>query len=60
MLAGRATGRDVALVIALWLTPVVLWLGSTAIGQQVGPLLLGAALVEAVRRSLRDPEHAVR
>jgi phosphoglycolate phosphatase-like HAD superfamily hydrolase len=51
MLAGRATGRDGAVVTALWLTPVVIWLGSTAISQQIGPLLLGAALVEAVRRA---------
>jgi hypothetical protein len=49
--AGQAGGRDVALVVGLWLTPLVLWLGSTAIGQQIGPLLLGGALAEAVRRA---------
>ena len=30
--AGRGAGRDVVLVVGLWLTPLVLWLGSTAIG----------------------------
>jgi hypothetical protein len=43
--------RDAVLLVVLWLTPVALWLASTALGQQVGPLLLGMALAEAVRRA---------
>jgi hypothetical protein len=38
------------LFVWLWLTPVALWLASAAVGQQIGPLLLGAAMAEGARR----------
>lgn len=39
------------LLALLWLTPLALWVGSAVIGQQIGPILLGALLVEAVGRA---------
>lgn len=49
-LAGRSRVGDAAILLTLWLTPVALWLVSTAIGQQIGPLLLGVLVVAALRR----------
>ena len=53
--SGEVAGRDVGLVLMLWVTPLALWVVSTVLDQQIGPLLLGAALVASVRRSVRGP-----
>jgi hypothetical protein len=52
-LEGRRRAGDAAILLTLWLTPVALWLVSTAIGQQIGPVLLGALFAAAVRRARR-------
>jgi glycosyl transferase family 87 len=53
MIAGRVRSGDTAILLTLWLTPVALWLVSTALGQQIGPVLLGALVAAAVRRAAR-------
>jgi hypothetical protein len=48
--AGRPRAGDMAVLVVLWLTPVALWLVSTAVGQQIGPLLLVALMAAGIRR----------
>jgi hypothetical protein len=47
------TGRVYWALVAIWIAPHVVWLCSTLVGQQVGPILFAGLLVYAVREAAR-------
>ena len=53
--APSAGAHEAGTLVLLWVLPFAIWLGSAALGQQIGPLLLAILLMEALRSTRSGP-----